>query len=181
MSAVNTLNNLTSFEKHIIGKLEKERREKLDRQNQAIETEVSQGLQALQAEADAWLDRETKALMSQKNQRIHQERQRLNTALAALKKNQQERLCNAVHDKLAHYTHAQSYVEQLLAHVQSFHEQHAGQVVRYVFALADQLHEERLSQVLGQGLISFSEHVLGGYQAYLKPNILADNSLGYQV
>ena len=84
-------------------------------------------------------------------------------------------------DKLASYAQSDSYLAQLLSHVGQFHAQYGDQVIRYVFADADKTHEAQLKDKLchTDGLVTFSQHLLGGYQAYVKPNLLVDNSLRF--
>lgn len=173
--------SLKQFETYLLSKLEKERRAHLDTYHEAMDRQVAQGLQALQKETDTWLHQMSEQLLAEKNQRLSEERQQLNLTLAALKKKQQERLGHAVIAKLRDYTQSTGYVHQLVSHVKAFHTAHGAQVIRYVFALSDQVHDLELSRTLevAPALLGFSEHLVGGYHAYLKPNVLADNSLTY--
>lgn len=163
---------LKKFENYVLEKAEKERRERLERQNQAIETEIAKKVHELAAVHEKKLNTEIERWLMEKNKQLQKERQDWKQKLAHLSVEKEYLAKELAKKKLKNYVKNSHYIDQLTSKLS--HE--SDQITEFIFTSDDMMYFSRIQEVTKGRKIRFTGDFMGGYQAFVPPNIMIDHS-----
>lgn len=163
---------LKKFEKYVIEKAEKDRQEHLEKQNKEIESQLEKKLHEIEISNEKSLSLEIEELFSEKNRRLQREKNKLKQQIAILKKEKRVLAKQEALHKLTEYTNEEDYIEKMTSKLM----RESPCISEFVFCSNDMRYFYQIQQATQGKKVSFTGDFIGGYQAFILPNIIIDNS-----